>query len=109
MGFPRQEYWNGLPFPFPGNLPNPEIQPKSAVFQVDYFITEPPEEPLVSYYCVTSYCKLSGLENSQLLSQNFFGLGVQVHISWIRCSGNHQAEIKILAKELILICGSGSF
>ena len=29
MGFSRQEYWNGLPFPSPGNLPNPGIQPTS--------------------------------------------------------------------------------
>ena len=29
MGFPRQEYWNGLPFPSPGDLPDPEIEPAS--------------------------------------------------------------------------------
>ena len=29
MGFSRQEYWNGLPFPLPGNLPNPQIEPVS--------------------------------------------------------------------------------
>ena len=29
VGFPRQEYWSGLPFPPPGNLPDPEIEPKS--------------------------------------------------------------------------------
>ena len=29
MGFSRQEYWNGLPFPFPGDLPNPGIEPGS--------------------------------------------------------------------------------
>jgi len=29
MGFPRQEYWSGLPFPAPGDLPNPGIQPVS--------------------------------------------------------------------------------
>ena len=29
MGFPRQEYWNGLPFPFPGDLPDPVIEPAS--------------------------------------------------------------------------------
>ena len=28
-GFPRQEYWNGLPFPFPGDLPDPVIEPAS--------------------------------------------------------------------------------
>ena len=29
MGFPRQEYWNGLPFPLPGDLPEPGIEPVS--------------------------------------------------------------------------------
>ena len=29
MGFSRQEYWSGLPFPFPGDLPNPGIEPGS--------------------------------------------------------------------------------
>ena len=31
MGFPRQEYWNGLPFPTPGDLPDPGIEPMSLV------------------------------------------------------------------------------
>ena len=31
MGFPRQEYWSGLPFPSPGNLPYPGIEPMSPV------------------------------------------------------------------------------
>ena len=31
MGFPRQEYWNGLPFPSPGDLPDPEIEPMSLM------------------------------------------------------------------------------
>ena len=31
MGFSRQEYWNGLPFPPPGDLPNPGIEPESPV------------------------------------------------------------------------------
>jgi len=38
MGFSRQEYWNGLPYPSPGNLPNPGIEPvppASAALQVD--------------------------------------------------------------------------
>ena len=37
MGFSRQEYWNGLPFPPPGNLPNPGIKPRFPVLQVDFF------------------------------------------------------------------------
>ena len=35
MGFPRQEYWNGLPSPPPEDLPNPGIEPASPVLQVD--------------------------------------------------------------------------
>ena len=37
MGFPRQEYWSGLPFPPPGDLPDPEIEPKSPALQADSF------------------------------------------------------------------------
>ena len=33
MGFSRQEYWNGLPFPSPGNLPDPGIEPRSPAFK----------------------------------------------------------------------------
>ena len=34
MGFPRKEYWSGLPFPPPGDLPDPGIEPESSVFPV---------------------------------------------------------------------------
>ena len=34
MGFSRQEYWSGLPCPPPGNLSNPDIEPKSLAFPV---------------------------------------------------------------------------
>ena len=34
MGFPRQEYWSGLPFPSPGDLPDPGIEPESPPLQV---------------------------------------------------------------------------
>ena len=35
MGFSRQEYWSGLPFPSPGDLPNPEIEPMSPALRAD--------------------------------------------------------------------------
>jgi len=38
MGFPRQEYWSGFPFPSPRNLPNPEIEPTSPAFQAVFCI-----------------------------------------------------------------------
>ena len=42
MGFSRQEYWNGLPFPPPGDLPDPGIEPGSPALQVDALPSEPP-------------------------------------------------------------------
>ena len=35
LGFPWQEYWSGFPFPPPGDLPDPEIEPMSLHWQVD--------------------------------------------------------------------------
>ena len=37
MGFSRQEYWSGLPFPSPGDLPNPGIEPRSLALQADSY------------------------------------------------------------------------
>ena len=37
VGFSRQEYWNGKPFPSPGNLPNPEIEPESPALVSRFF------------------------------------------------------------------------
>ena len=42
MGFSRQECWSGLPFPFPGDLPNPGIEPRSPALQADTLPSEPP-------------------------------------------------------------------
>ena len=42
MGFSRQEYWSGLPFPPPGDLPDPGIEPGSPALQPDSLLSEPP-------------------------------------------------------------------
>ena len=41
MGFSRQEYWSGLPFPSPGDLPDPGIEPRSTTLQTDTLPSEP--------------------------------------------------------------------
>ena len=41
MGFSRQEYWSGLPFPSPGDLPDPGIKPRSSALQADALTSEP--------------------------------------------------------------------
>ena len=48
MAFSRQEYWSGLPFPSPGDLPDAGIEPRSPVLQADALTSEPPGKPLVS-------------------------------------------------------------
>ena len=40
MGFSRQEYWSGLPFPSPGDLSDPGIEPRSPALQADCLLTE---------------------------------------------------------------------
>ena len=52
MGFPRQEYWSGLPFPSPGDLPDPVMEPMSPAspaFADGFFTTEPPGKPLIDH------------------------------------------------------------
>ena len=41
MGFSKQEYWSGLPYPFPGDLPNLGTEPKAPTLQADSLPTEP--------------------------------------------------------------------
>jgi len=59
MGFSRQEYWSGLPFPSPGDLPNPGIEPRSPALQADVLTPEPPGKPGVQMLNAT---KLNNLE-----------------------------------------------
>ena len=50
MGFSRQEYWSGLPFPTPGDLPDPGIEPVSLLSPAlagGFFTTAPPRKPLI--------------------------------------------------------------
>ena len=54
MGFSRQEYWSGLPFPSPADLPNPGIEPESPALQADSSPSEPPGKSIKLYYPETS-------------------------------------------------------
>ena len=45
VGFSRQEYWCGLPFPSPEDLPDPRIEPGSPALRVDALTSEPPGSP----------------------------------------------------------------
>ena len=74
MGFSRQEYWSGLPFPSPGDLPDPGIKPGSAALEADALTSEPPGKP-------KSY-----LRNSQSKGDTLIFLSVsckqKINLSW---------------------------
>ena len=64
MGFSRQEYWSGLPFPSLGDLPDPEVKPGPLALQANFLLSEPPGKPKMT----NSRCDLV------LLSQCTFSL-----------------------------------
>ena len=55
MGFSRQECWNGLPFPSPGDLPDPGIEPGSPTLRADALPSEPPGK--------SQRCKMSTIKD----------------------------------------------
>ena len=55
MGFPREEYWSGLPFPSPRDLPDPRIKAGSPTLWADSLLSEPPGKPKVKVL-VTQLC-----------------------------------------------------
>ena len=59
MEFSRQEYWSGLPFPSPGDLPNPGIQPASPVLAGGFFTTELPGKSLIKVIVCVSHAVVS--------------------------------------------------
>ena len=73
MEFSRQEYWSGLPFPSPGDLPDPGIEPRSPTLQADALLSEPAGKP----------------NNTALI---WIGLGFAVAkiISWVKRHENNE-------------------
>ena len=78
MGFSRQKYWSGLPFPLPGDLPDPGIEPTSAAPALAgrFFTTESPEKPL------HNSVGLPKLNSIGLKMQLFWGLIFLVQDPW---------------------------
>ena len=85
MGFSRQEYWGGLPFPSPGDLPDPGIKPGYPTLKADALTSEPPGKPKNTG--VGSLSLLQGIFPTQGLSP---GLLLSRQILITRKSGNHQ-------------------
>ena len=68
MGFSRPEYWGGLPFPSPGDLPNPGIKPGSPALQADSLPAEIPAYIYTHIYIVKSFFYRFGHQFSSVQS-----------------------------------------
>ena len=68
MGFPRQEYWSGLPFPSPGDLPVSGSQPMSQDLAGRFFTAEPQEKPHIVAYRYKVYSKWKQNMNDSMKS-----------------------------------------
>ena len=66
MGFSRQEYWSGLPFPSPEDLPNPGIEPRSPALQADALSSEPPGKPF--YFSRLQFSSVQSLSHVWLFA-----------------------------------------
>ena len=73
MEFSRQEYWSGLPFLSPGDLPNPGIKPRSLTLQADSLPSEPPGtvKRMIDKYCFLSLVILTTLPQCFLPDKHF--------------------------------------
>ena len=90
LGFSRQEYWSGLPFPSPENLPDTGIEPRSPALQADSLLSEPPGAPFHQYFCQKTYQrkseKGSWLTFLPLIWQQHLASKQQVSIFSLDCS-----------------------
>ena len=66
MEFSRQEYWSGLPFPSPGDLPDPGIKPQSLALHADSLLLEPPGKPKT----VSRHCQKSAMGGKSHIHKN---------------------------------------
>ena len=67
MGFSRQEYWSGLPFPSPGDFPDPGIEPRSLALQADALTSEPPGKRMMNRALHLSVIDISMVKNKSVL------------------------------------------
>ena len=73
-GFPRQEYWSGLPFPSPEDLLDPGIEAGSPALQADALPSEPPGEPTSAHYFPQIVLMKPRLPTVESLASKFQGL-----------------------------------
>ena len=70
MGFSKKEYWSGLPFPPPEDLPNPGIKPMSPALAGGFFTTEPLGKHSNKYVSINNYFKYKWTKFSNQKAQS---------------------------------------
>ena len=74
LGFSRQEYWSGLLFPSPGDLPNPGIEPRSPTLQADALPSEPPGKLIYNVVLISAV-----LQNASVSTQIYILFHILLH------------------------------
>ena len=93
MGFPKQEYWSGLPFPSPGDFPDPWIKPTSSALQADSLPSEPPGK-----LKNTALGSLSLLQGIFPIQESNWGI---LHCRWILCQLSYEGSLGVPLKEAL--------
>ena len=97
VGFSRQEYWSGLPFPSPGDLPNPGIKPRSPALEADALASEPPGKHHELYSPWNSPGQNTGVGSLSLLQGIFPTQGSNPglpHCRWVLYQLSHKESPK---------------
>ena len=89
MGFSRQEYWSWLPFPSPGDLPDPGIEPLSTALAGGFFIAEPSRKPIAKRKHLRKYWRSLPEEGPCLCS--------------CQSPGSVYAQVNLLLTEILLM------
>ena len=83
MGFSRKEYWSGSPFPSPGDLPNPGIEPGSPALEADALPSEPPRKPGVMCNVADkdkqTEGEMSGLSDQEEMEKNKYHILMHIY------------------------------
>ena len=90
MGFPRQECWSGLPFPSPGNLPDPGVELTSPALTARFFTTVPPGNPSSILYYLLFDFKFKRIEWKKLMDCSIFSLSPFYY-------SNRNLDVKLLS------------
>ena len=93
MGFSRQEYCTGLPFPSPEDLPNPGIKPSSPALQTDALPPEPPGKPLPMLQCLLATSSIPFSFSFSYFSKRESRYSTTRKFSFIPCFGHYQLPV----------------